>query len=108
MIKVIVLLAKRADISSEQFRRHLEENHLPQVECLPGLQRLVINHVLPAPDGPAPAYDAVAEDWFDNAEAMQAAFASRQGQAVNADTPHFADVGRMQLLVVQEREFSPQ
>lgn len=40
----------------------------------------MVNYVLPVPDGTAPAYDAVAEDWFDSPEAMQAAFASPEGQ----------------------------
>ena len=61
----------------------------------PGLQRLVISYVMPGPDGTASAYDAVAEDWFESPEAMQAALASPEGQAVYADTPNFADVDRL-------------
>ena len=79
MVKVVVLLARRVDRSQEEFRLYLqEEKHLPLVKRLPGLQRLVVNYVLPTPDGTAPAYDAVAEDWFERPEAMQAAFASRK------------------------------
>jgi uncharacterized protein (TIGR02118 family) len=106
MIKVIVLCAKQADISREQFRQHLEDKHLPQVEQLPGLHRLVINHVLPGPDSEPPAYYAIAEDWFQSAEAMQAAFASPEGQAINADVPNFADPERLHILVVDEHEIT--
>jgi len=67
----------------------------------------VINHVLPQPTGPAPAYDAIAEDWFESPEAMQAAFARRQGQAVNADVPNFADSARVQIMIADDHETPP-
>ena len=47
--------------------------------------------------------DGIAEDWFDSPEAMQAAFASVEGQAVAADTPNFLDPTRLQMLVVTEQ-----
>ena len=72
------------------------------VARLPGLRRLVVNWVLPDPNGPPPAYDAVAEDWFDDAAAMGAAFASPEGQAVVADGPNYLDLSRFALLVVEE------
>ena len=68
MTTVIVLLPRRADLSREEFRRPLEEEHLPLVQRLPGLRRLVVNDVMPGPDGAQPAYDAVAEDWFNSPE----------------------------------------
>ena len=72
------------------------------VARLPGLRRLVVNWVLPDPNGPPPAYDAVAEDWFDDAAAMGAAFASPEGQAAVADGPNYLDLSRFALLVVEE------
>ena len=107
MVKVFILLPGRVDRGQEEFRQYLDEKHLPLVRRLPGLQRLVINYAVPAPDGTAPAYDAVAEDWFESAEAMQAALASPEGQAVYADTQHFADVNRLTMLIVQESTIVP-
>jgi uncharacterized protein (TIGR02118 family) len=107
MVKVIVLLPRRVDRGQKEFRRYLDEKHLPLVKRLPGLQRLVVNYAIPAPDGTAPADDAVAEDWLENPAAMQASLASTQGQAVYADTPNFADVDRLALLVVQESTIMP-
>ena len=101
-MKIMVFLARRADLSREEFERHLRETHLPLVARLPGLRRLVLNRVLPDPGGAEPAWDAVAEDWFDDPAALQAALASPEGQAVNADTPNFLDLGKLQFLVVQE------
>jgi len=103
MVKVIVLLPRRKDMSREEFEHH-QQQHLPLVTKLPGLRRLVVNRVLPNPNGPPAAYDSVAEDWFDDFQAMNAAFASPEGQAVIADAPNFLDMIRFQFLVVEENE----
>jgi uncharacterized protein (TIGR02118 family) len=104
MIKVVVLLPRRDDMSPDEFARYARDQHRPLLVKLPGLRRLVINHVLPDPNSPPPAYDAVAEDWFNDLAAMGAAFASPEGQAVIADAPKFLDMTRFQLLVVDEEE----
>ena len=104
MVKVIVLLPRRADMSREAFQQYLRETHLPLVTKLPGLRRSVLNWVLPDPNGPPPAYDAVAEDWFDDPAAMGAALAAPEGQAVAADMPNFLDPSRSALLVVEEED----
>ena len=104
MVKVIVLMPRRADMSPEAFGQYLRETHLPLVTRLPGLRRLVVNWVLPDPNEPPPAYDTVSEDWFDDAAAMGAAFASPEGQAVAADVPNYLDLSRFALLVVEEED----
>jgi uncharacterized protein (TIGR02118 family) len=104
MIKLVLLVAKRADLSTEEFRRYWRETHAPLLRQLPGLRRLVFNYALPGMDGAAPEYDGVSEDWFESAEAMQAAFASPAGQAIFADAPHFLDMGRLRMFVVEEEE----
>jgi hypothetical protein len=48
MVKAVVLLTKREDLSSEQFRSEVDKN-LPALTSLPGLQRMVINYVPPTP-----------------------------------------------------------
>jgi uncharacterized protein (TIGR02118 family) len=104
MVKVIVLLPRRADLSPEAFKQHMHETHLPLVAKLPGLRRLVLNWVLPDPNQPPPAYDAVSEDWFEDAAALGAALASPEGQAVVADMPNFLDPSRSAFLVVEEED----
>jgi uncharacterized protein (TIGR02118 family) len=102
VIKVIVLLSRRSDMTREDFDRYLRETHLPMVVRMPGLRGLVLNWVLPDPNGPVPAYDAVAEDLFDDAQAMGAAFASPEGKAVVEDAPNLFDMSRFALLVTEE------
>ena len=104
MVKVMLLLYRRPGMSPDDFRSYWHEQHQPLLERLPGLRRLVLNDVLPGPDGAPGACDGIAEDWFDSPEAMQAAFASPQGQAVATDAAAFLDLARLQLLVVSEQE----
>jgi uncharacterized protein (TIGR02118 family) len=102
MLKALILLSRRPDLSRDAFDRHLRDTHLALVAQLPGLRRLALNFVQSDPDGPPPDYDAIAEDWFDGPEALQAALASPAGQAVNADAATFVDLSRLRFLVVQE------
>jgi uncharacterized protein (TIGR02118 family) len=104
VVKAIVLLPRRSDLSREDFERYMRETHLPLVVRVPGLRRLVLNWVLPDPDGSAPAYDAIAEDWFDDAQAMGAAFASPEGKAVVDDISNFLDTSRFRLMVTDEED----
>jgi uncharacterized protein (TIGR02118 family) len=104
VIKVIVLLPRRDGMSQDEFARYAQEQHFPIATKLPGLRRLVFNRVVPDPNGASPAYDAVAEDWFDDFAAMGAAFASPEGHAVIADAANFLDMTRLQVLAVEDEE----
>ena len=108
MIKIILLLYRRPDLTAEEFRRYWHEQHRPLLERLPGLRRLVLNDVVPAPGGAPAACDGISEDWFESPEVMQAAFGSSEGQAVAADAANFLDLTRMQMLVVDEHEVALQ
>ncbi len=104
MIKVMLLLHRREGISVDEFRRYAREHHVPLLLQLPGLTRLVINYAQPDHTGAPPPCDAIAEDWFESAEAMAAAFQSPAGQAVQTDAPKFLDMSKFQMVVVQEEE----
>jgi uncharacterized protein (TIGR02118 family) len=104
VLKVMVFLKRQPHLSVAAFDQHLRETHVPLVTQLPGLRRLVLNRVQPDPSGVPATWDAIAEDWFDDLEVMQAALGSPQSQAVNADAATFLDLGKLQFLVVQEEE----
>lgn len=104
MVKVVVLLPRRSDMSRADFERHLRETHQPLITKLPGLRRLVLNYVQPDPTGSPPAYDAVAEDWFDDPAALGAALGSPEGQAVANDAANFLDMDNVQFMIVEEEE----
>lgn len=101
MVKVVVLLTKRGDLSSEQFRSEVDKN-LPALTNLPGLQRMVVNYLPSAPDGVAPQYDVIVEDWFENPEAVQRALGGREWHTVVAV---FND--RVETWVVEESTIVP-
>jgi len=98
----MILLHKRPDLSTEQFNQHWHDVHRPLLLNMPGIQQLVLNGVAPDPNGGAPLCDGIVEAWWASAEAMQASFASPEGQAASADAPGFVDAARTQLLIVDE------
>ena len=72
MVKRVSLVAKKEDLSTEQFRAHWSGPHIEIVRQLPGLRGIRLNHVADA-DGPRD-WDGIGELWFDNLEAARAAF----------------------------------
>lgn len=102
MQKFMVVLYRRPDLTPAEFRHHLERVHAPLARNLPGLKRYRQNHAMPDPKRPHPGWDAIIELYFDNIEAMEAAWNSPQGAASDADLPLFADLSRTTWSVVDE------
>ena len=102
MLKFIVVIYRRPDLTPAQFRRYLEEVHGPLVKNLPGLRKYAQNYVCRDPKRKAPGWDAIVEVYFDSWDAMEAAWATPQGAASDADLPAFADLSRMSWSVVEE------
>ena len=73
MLKVISLLKRREDMTLEEFRQWATEEHPELGKKLPGIRRYFMSVVLE--DSPDLPYHAVSEFWFDDKEAMLAAFA---------------------------------
>jgi uncharacterized protein (TIGR02118 family) len=97
MFKAIILLTRRDDMTSEEFRTWWLEEHAAKARLLPGLRRLVFNVV----DEGTTAVDGVSELWFDSRAAFEEAYASDIGREVAADS--MAHVGSRQRLLVEER-----
>jgi|SRR5580700_343033 uncharacterized protein (TIGR02118 family) len=102
MLKFVVVVCKGPGMTSEEFRHHLREVHGPLAMKLPGLKRYVQNFVQADPKRKSPAWDAVIELYFEDRETMEAAWASPQGAASDADLPAFADLSRTTWSVVEE------
>jgi uncharacterized protein (TIGR02118 family) len=54
--------------------------------------------VLGTPDGTPATYHFLAELWFDNADELQAAMGSAEGQAAGADVAAFASGGATLMI----------
>jgi uncharacterized protein (TIGR02118 family) len=102
MLKFMVVLYRRQDLSQEQFRRHLREIHGPLASKLPGLKRYVQNYVGDDARRQHPGWDAIVELYFDDRETMEKAWDSPEGAASDADLPLFADLTRTKWCVVEE------
>jgi uncharacterized protein (TIGR02118 family) len=102
MLKFMVVLYKRPDMSSEEFRRYLRDVHGPLAKNLPGLRRYVQNFVQADRKRKPAAWDAVIELYFDDWVSMEAAWASAEGAASDADLPALADLSRTSWSVVEE------
>ena len=81
MLKAIVLLKRKAELSTEQFIDYYENRHVPLVrEVLPTIGKYVRNYLdtISVSSGrqegsaPTPYFDVITELWFDDDAAYQA------------------------------------
>jgi uncharacterized protein (TIGR02118 family) len=98
-MKAMILLARRADMSHDDFAAWWLGEHAPLARRLPGLRAATFNVVQdPAPGEP----DGITELWFDSRADFDAAYASEVGRAVVADSMAHVS-GRVRLVVDEQR-----
>jgi uncharacterized protein (TIGR02118 family) len=102
MVKFMVVLYKKPEMSETEFHNFLRDVHGPMALKIPGLRRYVQNHVVADPKRKAPGWNAIVELYFDNRESMEAAWATPEGEQATADVSAFADMARSTWSVVQE------
>ena len=102
MIKAFVLVYRRPDLSWDAFSRYFREVHGPLARQLPGLRHYAQHHIRDAFFGGEPPCDAISEFWFDDVDALRAAFASEAGAAALADNANVVDEARTKLVVGTE------
>ncbi len=106
MIKTIGLLARKPGWTHEQFMKHWVEVHAPLAHAVPGLRRYVQNHIRDERtrgdiDALQVEIDGVAELWFDDRAALEAAARTPEMRALHADGARF--IGRIRSYVVDEK-----
>jgi uncharacterized protein (TIGR02118 family) len=98
MLKAMILLTRRADMTHDEFVAWWLGEHAPLASRLPGLRRAVFNVVDTGhADG---GVDGVSELWFDARDDFEAAYASEIGRATAADSIAHVS-GRVRLLVTE-------
>lgn len=102
MLKFVVVLYRRPDLSPEEFLANLRGEHGSLAERLPGLRRYVQNHVLPDASRSHPGWDAVVEFYWDDRASMEAAWSSPEGRAATEHLQTLADLSRTTWSAVQE------
>ena len=106
MIQTIRLLTPNGRWTHEQFMKHWVEVHAPLAHAVPGLRRYVQNHIkgertrtdIPATEV---AIDGIAELWFDDQAALEAAAKTPEMKALHADGAKF--IGRIRSYVIDEK-----
>lgn len=99
MVKLVGLIQKRPDLSTEAFHAHWLGVHAEIARTLPGLRRYTVNFIDRA-QHPDSAYDGFSELWFDSREVPDAAFAGPEGARITADILRF--IGTLTRVVVDE------
>ena len=102
MVKFVVVLSRRPSMTREDFSEYLRTTHGELARRLPSLKRYVQNHAAQDSKRKPPAWDAVIELYWENREAMEAAWASPEGAAATADLDAFADLTRSSWSIVEE------
>lgn len=90
-VKLVVLYTTPSD--PKAFDQHYLGIHMPLLSAIPGLQRSETGRIDAALDGGEKLYYRIAELYFADQAALQAAFASDQGRATAADYQQIAPPG---------------
>lgn len=93
MIRVISVARRRSDLSFEEFRRKMREEHAPLVARFPALGDYAMHFAL----GVAPSpWDVVVELVFPDVPAFEAALASAAGQVALAHMRELVEMNTVQ------------
>ncbi len=95
-VKLVVLYTQPDDPTA--FDEHYVGVHVPLVEKIPGLQRFESGMFTAALDGGEQTYHRIAELYFADQAAMDAAFGSSEGAATAADFGQIAPPGSRMFI----------
>jgi uncharacterized protein (TIGR02118 family) len=102
MIKLIGFLNRKEGMSVADFQAYWRNVHGPMIAASTGLRRYIQSHAVPEVyDTYPPAFDGVAEAWFDDIAALDTAIASPGWQAAIADVKNFMGPGGGRLLATE-------
>lgn len=120
MIKFVMCITRRSDLTREAFRDYWENKHGPffmsNADAM-GARKYIQSHTLNSPLNQGlrasrsmqPEYDGVAEVWFDSEQALMEGMSSPEGQKLGAalleDENNFIDHSKSCAFIVEEREF---
>ncbi|OZE79147.1 EthD family reductase [Rhodococcus sp. 15-649-1-2] len=103
-VRTIALIGRKAGMSFEQFDEYWREQHAPLAAKVPGVIRYVQRHVVPQAGAGEPdngfGIDGLAVLDYESAEAMDAGWASPDGQRALADVENF--IGKHFVVVLED------
>lgn len=119
MIKLVMCLRRKSDLTREQFQDYWLNQHGPFFQKNAGTmraKRYVQSHTVDSPlndgmresRGMQPDYDGVAEVWFESESDLMEAMGSPEGQALSEallkDEGNFVDHSKSSAFIVREVE----
>ena len=103
MVKIVIFFKRKPGMPVEDFQQHWRTTHADIILRLPGIRRYAQSHVLPSAYRKGePAYDGVAESYFDSTQAMKELAKTPHYAAVLADEPNFIDAATMGSIITDE------
>ncbi len=109
MVRFIVAVKRRGDLSPEAFQAHWRDVHGPLVRAAGVTHRYVRRYVQGMTalesyaDGAEPAYDGTAELWFDSLADRDAFFGDPEYlETIHPDERNFADLERCAFFTTRQ------
>jgi uncharacterized protein (TIGR02118 family) len=99
MIKLVVGLVCKDDMSIEEFEEHWNEEHAPRASEIPNLEKYTTAVAL---DPDESAYDGIAELYFESAGDIETAFDSEAGRWALEDLENFTETDENTQMVLEE------
>lgn len=107
MIKMIITIKRKKEMSHEAFKRYQREVHRPLLMSIPEasryIRRFIVSYPFIAPGYSGPDYDCVVEAWFDSMDDMNALYFSDNFLTkVDPDHQNFMDLSAYGRIVANE------
>jgi len=103
VVKIVIFFKRKPGMSVEDFQKHWRTTHADIIVSLPGIRRYIQSHVLASAYRKGePVYDAVAESYFDDTQAIKALSKMPDYAKVLADEPNFIDAPSMASIITDE------
>ncbi len=104
MVKYVAFARRKPGMDVEAYQAYWKEHHGPLAAKIPVVHRYVQSHLLLSGyrSATTPAYDGIAETWFDDTNAMRVSQTTPEYQAVRADEPNFIDPGNLAFIITKE------
>lgn len=103
MLKAVILLRRRAGMSHDEFTMRFRVHARPLIQSLPGVSRIVVSEAIAAPGG-RPAYDGMAEFWFEDIDAVRELITSPEARDIESEMSEFIDMDSYETFLTVEHE----
>jgi uncharacterized protein (TIGR02118 family) len=113
VIKLIVLIKRREDLTIEEFRDYYENRHAPLFqrtisrEVRDAVKLYVQNHAVPMEQRTNPPYDCVTEFGFDDTAGLTLWtqwYRGEEGKVLRDDEENFMDLRRRLVILTTEHD----